>query len=70
MFCKDCESEEEVDSAILRCVEEIRLLFPDKKITTNCVFEWCRGAVSKKVIRRILKRNFKALGEKKDRYFE
>ncbi|MEH7331462.1 nuclease-related domain-containing protein [Neobacillus drentensis] len=70
MACHDCGSEEEVETAILRFVEEIKLLFPVKRITTNCVFEWCGGGVSKKVIRRILKRNFKALGEKKDRYFE
>ncbi|MDN3018409.1 nuclease-related domain-containing protein [Paenibacillus sp. BSR1-1] len=69
MSCNDCGSEEEVESAILRCVEEIKLLFPDKKITTNCVFEWCGGAVSKKKINRLLTKKFKRMGQGKYSYY-
>jgi hypothetical protein len=38
-------------------VEEIKLLFPEKKITTNNVYEWCKIVESKKTIRTILNEN-------------
>jgi hypothetical protein len=43
VFCEKCDYEEHIDSAILHSVEELKLLFPDKKITTNLVYEWCGG---------------------------
>jgi hypothetical protein len=39
--CENCEHEEEIESAFLRSVKEQKLLFPDRKITTNEVHEWC-----------------------------
>ncbi|MFF2450479.1 nuclease-related domain-containing protein [Neobacillus sp. NPDC058068] len=70
MVCGDCGCEEGVVLAVLRSVEEIKILFPDMKITTNIVYEWCGGIVSKKVIRTILKENFKAIGESRHCYYE
>lgn len=63
LVCNDCGYEEGIDSAVLRCVEEIKLLFPDMKITTNVVQEWC-GVVSIKTIRRVLKQNYYVVGKK------
>ncbi len=40
------------------------------RITTKGVFEWCGIIDSKKIIRRILKKNFKSIGDRKLRYFE
>ena len=54
MVCNKCGHEELVDSAVLRCVEELELLFPDMKITTNLVHDWCIVVGSKKTIRRVL----------------
>ncbi|ULT55931.1 NERD domain-containing protein [Neobacillus drentensis] len=70
VICVDCGHVESVESAVLRCVEEIRILFPNMRITTNVVFEWCGIIDSKKVVRRILKKNFKSIGERNLRYFE
>jgi hypothetical protein len=67
--CKNGHKEDIV-SAILRSVDEIKLLFPDKKITTNCVYEWCKVIESKKQICRILKQNFKLMGVGKWTYYE
>lgn len=67
--CDDCGSEEGIDAAVLRSVGELRLLFPDRKITTNGVWEWCGGICSKKTIKRILKNNFITMGKKKYTYF-
>ncbi|MBM7653122.1 nuclease-related domain-containing protein [Neobacillus cucumis] len=70
VICADCGHVEGVESAVLRCVEEIRLLFPGMKMTTNGVFEWFGISDSKKMIRRILNQNFNSIGERKLRYFE
>ncbi|WP_066395085.1 nuclease-related domain-containing protein [Neobacillus mesonae] len=62
IFCYDCGSEEDIESAVIRSVRELILLFPDKKITTNVVQEWCQVITSQIRITRILKRHFKAIG--------
>ncbi|MFP5112763.1 nuclease-related domain-containing protein [Bacillaceae bacterium C204] len=64
VICDVCGCEELVDSAVLRGVQEITLLFPEKKITTILVKEWCNVIESKKTIRRILKQNYSFEGKK------
>jgi len=56
--CNICSCVEEVESAVIRCVGELRILFSDKKITTRFVYEWCGGILSEKLIRRVLNENF------------
>ncbi|MEH7159276.1 NERD domain-containing protein [Neobacillus drentensis] len=70
IVCNTCGHEETVESAVLRSVEELVLLFPGIKITTNVVFEWCGGIGSKKAIRRVLLLNYRSIGFNKHRYFE
>lgn len=69
IVCDKCSYKEDVDSAVLRNVEELKILFPDKNLTTNNVHEWCKVINSKKTIRRILLQNFKSVGERHQRYF-
>lgn len=57
-----CGCKESIDAAVMRNVKEYILLFPDRKITTKDIYEWCGGIVSKKTIRRILLQNFKLKG--------
>ncbi len=68
-ICEQCGHEEKVEFAVLRVVEEIILLFPDLKITTNLVYEWVKVIECKKRITRILSRNFKMVGAYKGAYF-
>jgi hypothetical protein len=65
LVCKVCACKEDVASAVLRSVEEFKILFPDRKITTNTIHEWCKVINSKKTIRRILSKNFKLMGQGK-----
>lgn len=60
--CKECGHEEMVPAAVMRSVEEFKLLFPNQKITTNVIHEWCKVVKSKKRIKRILEKNFKIAG--------
>lgn len=70
IVCKQCGSKEEISTAILRSVKEFQLLFPDRKITTNGIFEWCNGIKSKKSIWRILSKNFTRIGSSIASYYK
>ncbi|MBT2727136.1 NERD domain-containing protein [Bacillus sp. ISL-75] len=68
--CKKCGYVETVESAVLRNVVELKFLFPDIKITTVLVYEWCHVVKSKKTIRRVLMENYKAIGYGRWFYYE
>jgi DNA-directed RNA polymerase subunit M/transcription elongation factor TFIIS len=70
LVCFECGSSEKTRHAILRNTEEFQLLFPERKITTNTIDEWCNGIINKKTIQRVLKQNYNAIGEKSGRYYE
>jgi len=53
-ICKECGEEELVTASVLRSIEELIFLFPNQKITTNIVHDWCKVITSKKRISRIL----------------
>lgn len=67
--CKNCGFVEDVKAAVLRSVKEFTLLFPDRKITTNDIYEWCGGIKSKKAIRRILAKNFELVRHSRSSYY-
>lgn len=54
---------------LLRSIEEFKLLFPEKTITTNGIFEWYGVIESKKTIRRVLKKNYKIMFHSTRSYF-
>jgi hypothetical protein len=69
LLCDDCGCTERVESAVLRCVTELRLLFPDRKITTKAILEWCEIINSEKTIRRILGKHYKLVGSSISSYY-
>jgi hypothetical protein len=69
LICKKCGCVEDVEAAVLRSVKEFRLLFPDRKITTNDIYDWCGGVKSKKVIRRVLSKYFKLVGHRTSAHY-
>lgn len=70
LVCDDCGCQEDLESAVLRSVKELRILFPGMKITTNVVFEWCGVIDSRKKISRILKKHFNVKGYGQWSYYE
>ena len=68
--CWKCGYEEDIEGAVLRNVKEFKFLFPDRKITTQSIFDWCKADLSKKTICRALKKNFTALGNTSDTYYK
>jgi hypothetical protein len=63
LTCKICSAVEYVESTVMRCVGELRLLFPDKQITTRSVYEWCGGILPEKQIRRVLNENLSTMAK-------
>ncbi|WHZ03349.1 nuclease-related domain-containing protein [Neobacillus sp. YX16] len=70
LTCNDCGFEEELESAVVQSIEEFKLLFPDLKITTNIIHDWCTVVESKKTIRKFLTMNYRLLGYGKYSHFE
>jgi Nuclease-related domain len=69
LVCTKCSSKEDVRSAVIRSVEEFTLLFRDRNVTTNAIFEWCKVIKSKKVVRKILLENYTCIGYGKSSYY-
>nr|WP_239584432.1 nuclease-related domain-containing protein [Aquibacillus albus] len=67
--CRGCNCEEVIDTSIVRSLGEYKLLFPDRKITTNGVYDWCGGLISRYIIRRILVKEYDLVGNSKNSYF-
>jgi hypothetical protein len=68
VVCHICGFVEGLEFAVLRCVDEILLLFPNQRITTKAVQEWCI-IDSDKTIRRILIKNFNYIGHGRSSYY-
>ncbi|MBU8879992.1 NERD domain-containing protein [Bacillus sp. FJAT-29790] len=69
LVCKECGCKENIESAVMRSVEQYKLLFPVRKITTNAIHEWCGVIESKLTIRKILTKNYNLLGHGKFSYY-
>ncbi|QHS23777.1 NERD domain-containing protein [Virgibacillus sp. MSP4-1] len=68
--CKNCGHKEVFATAIMRSVEEFQTLFPDEKITTNKIYDWCKIVPVKKRIRRVLSKNLRVKGVRQWTYYE
>jgi len=68
--CLECGHKEALSKAVLRSVKEFQLLFPDQKITTNIIQDWCKVVQPKYRIRRVLERNFNPVGVHQWTYYE
>ncbi|MEH7108952.1 MULTISPECIES: nuclease-related domain-containing protein [Bacillaceae] len=67
--CGKCGGHETVEDAILRNVREFKLLFPEQKITTTTIYEWCNTDLTKKTFCRVLKKHFTSFGKTSDSYY-
>lgn len=61
-ICDTCGYIEDTAAAVLRAIREFQFLFPNNKITTNKIYDWCQVIPSHRTIRRILAKNFTAFG--------
>ncbi|RLL45510.1 NERD domain-containing protein [Oceanobacillus piezotolerans] len=69
-ICHNCEYQEPKSNAVLSSIREFQVLFPNEKISTNIIYEWCKEMVSKKSIRRILSNHFETVGVRQWTYYK
>jgi hypothetical protein len=69
LTCTACGNREKCQNAILRTIEEFKLLFPELKVKANTIFEFCEIIGSKRTITRVLCKNFKRVGHGKYSYY-
>ncbi|MBP1940741.1 hypothetical protein J2Z26_000460 [Bacillus luteolus] len=69
LVCSQCGYIEEYSGAIFRSIIEFNLLFPEERITTKAIWEWCGQVFPKKSIRNTLLSKFKMIGYGKSSYF-
>lgn len=67
--CNKCGYKELISAAVMRSVMEFKLLFPNQKMTTKAIHEWCQVVESKKSIKSILEKNFKIIENNRWSYF-
>lgn len=70
LLCDNCGYTETLEKGILRNVFEFHLLFPDMKITTNVIYEWCGIFKSLLTIRKVLSRHFTFIENGPHSYYE
>ncbi|WLR56283.1 nuclease-related domain-containing protein [Mesobacillus subterraneus] len=58
LTCKKCGKHENTKEVLLRSIEELQILYPTKKISTNTIYEWCGEIFPKLKIQQLLKENF------------
>lgn len=60
--CNYCGGKESYATAIIRAAEEYKLLFPDRKVTTNGIYEWCEVIKCNRTIRKALSSHYDLKG--------
>ncbi|HLR68713.1 MAG TPA: NERD domain-containing protein, partial [Virgibacillus sp.] len=68
--CQKCGYAELMSRAVLRSIKEFKVLFPNEKITTNIIHDWCKVVKSKRRIRNVLRSNFDNVGVRQWTYYE
>ncbi|PGT81213.1 MULTISPECIES: nuclease-related domain-containing protein [Bacillaceae] len=69
-LCKRCGEKEAVGVAILRNIKEFEILFPEGRITTESIYEWCNTDISRKTLMRILREHYTAHGNARRTYYK
>lgn len=67
--CEDCGKVETIPSLIKRQIEEFSLLFPDRRLTTPDIHQWCGKLISPFSVRHVLKKNYQSEHEGRWRYY-
>lgn len=69
-ICKKCGEQESIRAAILRNIKEFELLFPEERMTTQIIYEWCNTDISIKTLMRILREHYSMYGNARRTYYK
>lgn len=67
--CDSCKFQEPVRDAILRSIKEFQILFPNEKLTTRIIHDWCKIIPVESQIRRILLKHYTRVGDHRWSYY-
>ncbi|PTQ83807.1 nuclease-like protein [Trichococcus patagoniensis] len=67
-ICDKCGNKTSVRKAIINSIEEFRFLFPEEKITSKRITEWC-GLADPDRVYRVLKEYYQPMGSDNGRYY-
>lgn len=67
-LCRRCGKKRAFKVTLEKAVEDFSLLFPEEKITTNRIAEWC-GIKNRDRVYRILKAKYQPVGQGQGRYY-
>ncbi|RXT04053.1 nuclease-related domain-containing protein [Ammoniphilus sp. CFH 90114] len=68
--CEICGVQETLRQTIVRSIEEFKILFPNRKITTQSIHDWCKVDLHRKTLSRILKEHYTTFGTTRDTYYK
>lgn len=66
--CNKCGKNVNVKKAIQSSIEDFRTLFPEDKLTSSRIMDWC-GSGNQKRIYRILRDEYQMIGKNRGRYY-
>lgn len=66
--CVSCGQRMNVKRSIKASIEEFHILFPEEKMSTSRMLEWC-GSGDKNRVYRVLKEGYSAIGKNSGRYY-
>ncbi|WP_423190127.1 nuclease-related domain-containing protein [Alkalibacterium sp. f15] len=69
-YCKSCYKQMSIEDLVTESVKELKFLFPNQKLTTSFVDEWCGSSVNYRKIRKILQNDFMVSGTTSGTYYE
>ncbi|MFD2655247.1 hypothetical protein [Gracilibacillus thailandensis] len=69
LICDNCGEQESLQAAVLRNIKEFMLLFPEERITTAKIGDWCNIPITERQIRYILNKYFEQKGYNKGAYY-
>ncbi|WP_421385416.1 nuclease-related domain-containing protein [Bacillus salacetis] len=67
--CGFCGGRESCSEAVIRSINEFKMLFSDNKVTTARIHDWCNVVKDERTIRRVLNENFELKGFAKSAFY-
>lgn len=68
--CGNCGFRTTNTEKLIQCIDEFSSLFPDRKVTTDGIYQWCARIFSRKSIQRVLLQHYKTMGATKGAYYK
>lgn len=69
LHCAICDKTADIPTTLARAIAEFQLLFPERKITTGNLLDWCDNTISRSTLKNFLSSNFTMIKNGKYTYY-